>query len=50
MPTTNPRIFLTLGPDTLSKVDALAALWGMNRPQAIRKAIKEAAKAKLPKP
>ena len=46
MPTTNPRIFLTLGPATLAKVDALAALWGLNRPQAIRKAIKEIAKAK----
>ena len=44
MPTKQPRIHLTMSVETLAKVDALASRWGLTRPQAIRRAVKEAAK------
>jgi hypothetical protein len=44
MPTKHPRIFLTMSAGTLAKLDRLAAKWRMSRPEALRKALKEAAK------
>jgi predicted transcriptional regulator len=44
MPTKNPRIFLTMSPETLRKVDALALKLNMKRPEVLRRALKEMAK------
>ncbi len=48
MPTKNPRVFLTMSPELLAVVDALAAKLGKNRPGVIRVAVRALAKAKLP--
>jgi len=47
MPTKNPRIYLTVSPDTLGKLDALCVKLEMTRPQVLRAALKALAKAKL---
>lgn len=47
MPTTKPRIFLTLGEKDVAALEKLTAAWGLPRPAAIRRAIREAAKEKL---
>lgn len=44
MPTTKPRIFLTLGEKDEAALDKLTAALGLTRPAAIRKALREAAK------
>lgn len=44
MPTKHPRIYLTMSAETLAKVDGLAAKWGLRRQEAVRRAIKQAAK------
>lgn len=44
MPTTKPRIFLTLGEKDVAALGALTLAWGLKRPSAIRKAVREAAR------
>jgi predicted transcriptional regulator len=48
MPTTNPRIFLTMSPETLAKVDRLTEKLGLTRPEVLRLAVKQMAKRELP--
>jgi hypothetical protein len=43
MPTTRPRIFLTLGEKDEEALDVLMDKWGKKRPDVIRKALREAA-------
>lgn len=43
MPTTKPRIFLTLGEKDEAALAKLCAAWGLPPPKAIRKALRLAA-------
>lgn len=43
MPTTKPRIYLTLGDKDQAALASLEAKWGLKPPAVIRKALREAA-------
>jgi len=48
MPTSLPRVFLTLAKKDAEKLAALSAKLGITRPAVLRKALRDLAKAKLP--
>lgn len=50
MPTTLPRVYLTLAEKDAAALDALAAKLGITKPAVLRKALRDLAKVKLVSP